>query len=171
MPSKVYNNIEGNRVLDNKLVMEDVTSVTMPTISHPTTTINASGMIMDVEMPNIAHLEAMELSVAHNNGVNCEKFADPGKHKIEVRVVRQRYNVTSAEIEHESVKFRLTCVHKSTDKGNIENGNPYGSTEKFTVLRYEEEVNGEITIVADAMAGKLTLNGKDVVEDIEKLLK
>lgn len=171
MPSKVYNNVEGHRLIDNNKVVEDITSVTIPTLSHPTTTISASGMIMDVDMPNMAHLDAMELTVAHNNGVNSKLFANPGKHKIEVRVVRQRYNVANAESEHESVKFRMTCIHKSTDKGNIETGNPYGSSDKFSVLRYEEEINGEIVVVADAMAGVLKFNKKDVTQSIENLLK
>lgn len=130
MPKRVYNNVEGHRVLDGGSVCEDVTSITLPTVEHPTTTISASGMAMDVDMPNTTHLNAMELSIAHNNGVNCRYLATPGKHNIEMRVVRQRYNVAGVEIEHESLKVRATCVHKSTDKGTIETGNPYGSTGK-----------------------------------------
>lgn len=51
MPQKVYNNVEGHRLIDNSRVAEDVTSVGLPTITHPTTTISASGMAMDVDMP------------------------------------------------------------------------------------------------------------------------
>lgn len=170
MPSKVYNNVEGHRVIDNDRIAEDVTSITLPTVKHPTTTISASGMAMDVDMPNTTHLDAMEFAVAHNNGVNCRYLADPGKHFIETRVVRQRYNVPRGEIEHESVKFRVTGVHKETGKGSVETGNPYGSTDKYSVLRYEEEVNGEITVLADAMAGLIKFNGVDCTNVIENLL-
>ena len=170
MPQKVYNNVEGHRLIDNSRVAEDVTSVGLPTITHPTTTISASGMAMDVDMPNTTHLDAMEFSVSHNNGVNCEYLADPGKHFLETRVVRQRYNVAAGEIEHESVKYRVTGVHKSTEKGNIETGNPYGSTEKYSILRYEEEVNGKITTLIDAMAGIIKYNGKDCTNVVENLL-
>ena len=31
MPSKVYNNVEGQRLIDNDRVAEDVTSVSLPT--------------------------------------------------------------------------------------------------------------------------------------------
>lgn len=170
MPQKVYNNVEGHRVLDNSRVVEDVTSITLPTIKHPTTTISASGMAMDVDMPNTTHLDAMDFSVAHNNGVNCKYLADPGKHFIETRVVRQRYNVAGGEIEHESVKYRVTGVHKESDKGSVETGNPLGSTEKYSVLRYEEEINGEITTIIDAMAGLIKYNGKDCTNAVESLL-
>lgn len=171
MPSKVYNNIEGHRVLDNNKVCEDVTSITLPTVSHPTSTIAASGMAMDVDLPNTTHLEAMEFGVSHNNGVNCSRLSTPGKHMLECRGVRQRYNVTKGEIEHESVKWRVTGVHKSTEKGNIETGNPYGSTVKFSVLRFEEIVNNKQVMLVDAMTGEIKVNGKSYTDPIEKLLK
>lgn len=170
MPSKVYNNVEGHRVVDNNRVVEDVTSVSLPTIEHPTSTISSSGMAMDVDMPNTTHLNAMEFAISHNNGVNCKYLSAPGKHFTETRIVRQRYNVAAGEIEHESVKFRVTGVHKSTEKGNIETGNPFGSTDKYSVLRYEEEINGETTTIVDAMAGIIKFNGVDFTNQIENLL-
>ncbi|MDD3881891.1 MAG: phage major tail tube protein [Eubacteriales bacterium] len=170
MPQKVYNNVEGHRVIDNGRVAEDVTSITLPDIKHPTTSIASSGMAMDVDMPNTTHLDAMSFSIAHNNGVYCKNLADPGKHFIELRVARQRYNVAAGEIEHESVKFRITGVHVEVNKGSIETGNPFGSTDKYSILRYEEEVNGEVTTIIDAMAGVIKINGKDCTNVIENLL-
>ena len=171
MPQKVYNNVEGHRIIDNDRVAEDVTKIGLPTIKHPTTTISASGMAMDVDMPNTTHLDSMTFSITHNNGVNCNHLADPGKHTIEARTVRQRYNVALGEIEHESVKFRIIGVHTQSEKGDIETGNPYGTTEQYSVLRYEEEVNGEIITIADAMAGLIRYNGIDCTDVIENLLK
>lgn len=170
MPRKVYNNVEGHKIIDNDRTVEDVTSVTLPTIKHPTTTIASSGMAMDVDMPNTTHLDAMDYSVSHNNGVNCKNLADPGKHFMELRIARQRYNVAAGEIEHESVKFRFTGVHVETGKGNIETGNPFGSTDKYSLLRFEEEINGEVTTIIDAMAGVIKINGKDCTSAIENLL-
>ena len=171
MPSKVYNNVEGHRLIDNRRTCEDVTKIGLPTIKHPTTTISASGMAMDVDMPNTTHLEAMEFTVTHNNGVNCKHLSDPGKHIVEARTVRQRYNVAKGEIERELVKFRVTGVHTETQKGDIETGSPYGSTEKYSVLRFEEEVNGSVVTIVDAMAGIIKFNGVDYADAVEKLLK
>jgi len=171
MPQKVYNNVVGLRVIDNGRVAEDVTSVTLPTIKHPTTSINAAGMAMAVEMPDTTRLDSAEIKVAHNNGVNCRYFINPGKHVIEVRTVRQKYNVVKGEIEYEPVKYRVTGVHVETEKGSIEMGNPYGSTEKFSVLRYEEEIDKQVITIADAMAGVIRFNGKDYTSVIENMLK
>ena len=127
-------------------------------------------MAADVDFPNMAHVNAMELSVSHNNGVNCRYLADPGKHVLEVRVARQKYNVAAGDNEYESVKFRFIGVHKSSEKGTIENGNPYGSTDKYSVLRYEEEIDGEVVTLIDAMSGIIKFNGKDCLSPVESLL-
>lgn len=171
MPSKVYNNIEGHRLLDNGRVCEDVTKVGLPTISHPTATIAAAGMAVDVDMPNVTHLDAMEFSITHNNGVNCKHLSNPGKHSIELRAVRQGYTVAKGEIGHESMKCRFIGITKETQKGDIETGSPYGSTVRYSLLRYEEELNGEIVTLIDAMAGIIKYNGQDYTSAVENMLK
>jgi len=171
MASKVYVNVEDHRLIDGKSTIEDVTKVGLPTFSHPTTTINASGMAMDVDMPNTTHFDAADYSIYHNNGTNSKKLAVPGKHTQEFRTVRQRYSVSKGIIEHESVKYRLTGVHVETQKGDIETGSPYGSTDKYSLLRYEEEINGEVVMVVDATAGIIKYNGTSYTDDVQKLLK
>ena len=171
MPKKVYNNVEDHRLLDNGRVVEDVTTVQLPTIEHPTVDIDAAGMAGVVSMPNGVKVNAMEFTVNHNNGENCDKLADPGKHTIEFRLVRQRYNVPKGEIEHESVKYRVTGVHKSTEDGTVEAGNPLGSSEKFSVLRYEKIINGKTTVLIDIMTGTIKINGKDTTNVVQNMLK
>ena len=170
MPRKVYNNVEGQRLVEGSNVIEDVTSVTLPDLEHPTTTISAAGMAADVDMPNTVHLNAMSYSVAHNNGMNGYMLATPGKHEQELRVVRQRFNVQLGQMEHESVKFRLVGIHTKTGKGEIETGNPYGSTDEYSLLRYEEEINGTVVTRIDAMAGIIMVNGKNYTDEVENLL-
>lgn len=171
MPKNVYNNIEGHRLLCDGRVCEDVTKVGLPTITHPTTTISAAGMAVDVDMPNTTHLEAMELSITHNNGVNCQYLSEPGKHSIELRTARQNYTTAKGEIGHASFKVRAVGVVKETQKGDIETGSPYGSTVKYSLLRYEEELDGEIVTLIDAMANIIKVNGIDYTSPVENLLK
>lgn len=171
MPSKVYNNVEDHRLIDGGKTIEDVTKVGLPTLKHATTTIDVAGMAMAVDLPNTTHLEAMEYTITHNNGANCQYLAAPGKHTQEFRTVRQRYNVAKGAIEHESVKYRLVGIHSETQKGDIETGSPYGSTDKYSCLRYEEEVNGKVTTVIDAMAGVIKYNGKSFTDAVQNMLK
>lgn len=176
MPQRVYNNIEGHRITDKvggtKYTIEDVTKVGLPTFSHPTTELkNISGMAMDLDMPNTTHLEAADFTLYHNNGVNCQYLSTPGKHQFEVRVARQSFNTAKGEIEHKDVKYRITALFVSTQKGDIETGSPYGSTSKYSILRYEEVLEGKTTELVDAVAGTLKRNGVSYSDPVEKLLK
>lgn len=170
MPQKIYNNVVGHKVYDNGRVVEDVTSVGLPTIEHPISTIKGFGMVMDVDVPDMTHLNSMEISIAHNNGVNCRYLADPGVHTLELRVARQAYNTARAEMTHEGMKVRAKVMRKSRERGNVEMSNPLGTTDKFSILRYEEEENGEVITLVDAAAGILRVNGKDYSNDIESIL-
>lgn len=169
MPKYVYNNVEGLRVLDGGQVCEDVTSVGLPTVSHPTTTISAPGMVMDIDIPNETHVEAMELSIAHNNGENCVLLATPGIHKIEVRSVRQRYNTAKSVMEHKPVKWYIHGSYKSSEKGSVEMGNPLGTTTKYAVTYFEEVFDGKT--VTKIGIGEISVNGKNFTDVVENLLK
>ena len=170
MPKNVRCNVEDHRLLDNGRNCEDVTSFTPPTIEHPTTSVKSAGMVMDVDIPNIYHFNAMEFEVAHNNGTNCAGLAAPGLHEIEGRIARQNYITALGEVDLELVKIRVRGAHKSTEKGSIETDNPYGSTEKYSVLRYEEEIGGEVTTLIDSMAGIIRINGVDYSSRLSSLL-
>ena len=175
MPQRVYNNVEGHRVIDkvgNKTVtIEDVTKIGLPTFKHPTTELkNISGLAMDLNMPNTTHLEAADFTLYHNNGVNSKYLAVPVKHQFEVRTVRQKFVTAKGEIQHESVKYRVTGIHSETQKGDIETGSPYGSTEKYSLLRYEEEVDGKIITTYDAINGIIMIDGKSYTDVVESML-
>lgn len=170
MPNNVRCNVEDYRLLDNGRKCEDVTSFTPPMIEHPVTEVKSNGMVMDIDIPNMYHYNAMEFSVAHNNGTNCRYLSDPGLHTIEGRIARQNYVTALGEVELELVKIRALGAHKSSEKGSIETGNPYGSTEKYSVLRYEEEIDGEIVTLIDSTAGIIRINGVDYSSKLSSLL-
>lgn len=171
MPNFVRLNVEDHRLLDGLKMVEDVTTVGLPTIEHPTSSVKAAGMVMDVDIPNMYHFNAMEFEVSHNNGTNCALLAQPGNHSLEFRVARDIYDSNAGETDLELVKVRVRGAHKSTEKGDIETGNPYGSTEKYSVLRYEEEIRGVVTTLIDSMAGIIRINGKDYSSKLKSLLE
>lgn len=167
----VQSNLVGMRVyFDGKLV-EDVTTYTPPTKKYKTTSISSAGMAGDVDYPNQTAIEAMEASLAHNNGVNCNLLSTPGVHNLEVRVVRQKYNVKQSKMQHERITWRDKVIHKDRTPGSMELNNPYGNTDKFSVVRHEEVINGKQTCLYDIPNGKLVDNGKSVTDEIENLLK
>jgi len=172
MPRRVYNNVEDHRVVVNGIVVEDVTSVEIPTWEHPTNTYeNVAGVPMNLEIPNTTRVNAMELTVNHNMGVNGERLRDPGKLTIEVRVARQYLATMEADVKHGGMKYRMTCMHKSTAPGTVEAGNPMGYAETYSVLSYEELVDGQQVALVDAAGGTIRKNGRQISDDVEALLR
>ena len=164
-------NVVDHLLKDNNREIEDVTSVVLPTLEHPTTTIDTSGIALAMDVPDMTKFNAAEYSIAHNNGTNAKYLATPGLHDDEFRTVRQKYTTSKTEIGYESVKYRLTGIHKSTEKGTIETGNPWGSTDKFSLIRYEEIVDGVQTVLIDGPNNIIRMNGVDYSGDVEALLK
>ena len=164
-------NVVDHRLLDNGRECEDVTSVVLPMLEHPTTPIDTNGIALAMDVPDMTRFNAAEFSIAHNNGTNCDSLAVPGLHTVEFRTVRQKYTTSKTKIEYEPVKYRLSGMHKSTEKGTIETGNPWGSTDKYSLTRYEEIVNGKQTMLVDGPNNVVKVNGKDYADDVQKLLK
>lgn len=168
--TKIYNNVVDNRLLYDKARCEDITSVTLPNLEHPTDTLQGEGLTAEIEVANQSKVNAMELSIAHNNGVNCNMLKRPGNHTIEFRLARQKYDVAKRTMGYESVKYIFEVQHKSTESGTVERGNPLGDTEKYAVFSYKKLIAGKLVDHVDATAGILKLDGKDCVQDMDKYL-
>ena len=170
MPKRVYCNVEDHRLYADGQKCEDITSVTLPTIEHTTTEIKAAGLATELDFPNTTRLKAMEFAVSHNNGVNCNLLMSSGKLNMEFRLVRQRYQTAQAEIEHESVKYRILGVFKKREEGSVETDNPLGYTDTFAIIRYEEIVDGQQVLLIDSMTNTIRKNGVDVTDIVQQML-
>lgn len=164
-------NVVDHLLIDNNQTCEDVNNVVLPTLENPTTSVDAPGMALAMDIPDMTKFNAAEFSVAHNNGANCEALAVPGKHVMEFRTARQKYTTSKTDIGYESVKYRLTGMHKSTEKGTIERGNPWGSTDKYSLIRYEEIVDGKTTTLVDGPNNIIMINGVNYASEVQNLLR
>lgn len=171
MAKNIKINVVDNLLKDNGREVEDVTKVDLPTFEHPTTEVNASGLAMNMEIPDMTKFNSAEFSIAHNNGTNGQYLSAPGLHKVEFRAVRQAYKTSKTQIGHELVKYIMTGIHKKVEKGSMENGNPWGSTDTYSLLRYEEIVDGKQTALVDGPNNIIKFNGKDYSGDVQKLLR
>lgn len=170
MPKKVYNKIVGQRLVEDNLEIEDVTSVTLPDIEFTTDEYDVSGLAAVVEAIDPSHVNAMTFSVAHNNGLNCQTLNAPRKHKFEFRLAQQALNTAMGNTEYNSVKYRVDGMPKKISDGTAERGNPLGTTVDFAVTRFEKEVAGEVVTLVDALAGIIKINGVDYTNQINALL-
>lgn len=168
---KIYGNVVDYRVYDDGKVCEGVTTVTLPDINHIISQISDAGMVMDVDYPDPTRFESMEYAVNHNNGVGCNRLCNPGRHEIETRVARNVYKTTEGNGDFEGMKVRIVGLHKGRTGGTIEAKNPYGSTDKYSVIRYEVEINGEVVILIDSSTGKVRINGQSQTDKVKSLIE
>ena len=61
-------------------------------------------------------------------------------------------------------------LRNTAQKGNLESGNPYGSTETYSVVRYEEELNGVTTVLIDIPGGIVEFDGVRYSDKVANLL-
>ncbi len=170
MPKIIYNNVIDHRLLDGDVTVEDVMTITPPEIKFKTTEMDVAGMIGAIDIPDISGLEKMTMDINHNKGLNHEVLNTPGKHKFEFRIARQRLSTSNAELSAEGVKIRVTAMFVGEKRSEVERGNPMATTNTYSVLRFEEEVNGKQTTCIDVLAGIVKVNGKDYSNDYQHLL-
>lgn len=170
MPKNVHNKVVGNRIFDGELEVEDITSVTLPDISFTTDEYDVSGLAAAIEAVDPSHVDAMTLSISHNNGLNCQQLSEPRRHKLEIRLAQQALNTGMGVTDYNSIKYRAEGVPKKTSDGTVERGNPLGTTVDFALTRFEKEVGGEVVTLIDALAGIIRINGVDYTRPINALL-
>ena len=169
MQKNVALNVVEFRVFFNGEHIEDITSFTPASLKHPTSEVNTAGVPIAMDIPNQYRLEKLEMKLAHNNGRGCDKLTTPGTNRIEVRIAKQAYDVNGVAIGLESVKYRMDAMHVSTEAGDVETGNPLGSTEVYSLSYHEREVNGVVLDVASA-SGTVRINGVDCRSGVEAIL-
>lgn len=170
MQKQVMGIVQDHRAFDNGVNMEDVQTVELPNMEFATTEMNGSGMAGAVNMPDYSSLNAMSMSMNHNNGLNCHRLRRPGKHELEFRAAVQVLDVVSSEPKVVVDKFRVVGLFTGNTGGSLERSNPRGSTDTFSVLRYEEERDGEILTLIDIPKGKIMIDGVDYAAKTRGLL-
>ena len=171
MPKKVRANVVGQKVMNGRIEVEDVTSVDLPEISHVLTDVDVPGMAGKMSIPDPTRLEAMTLSISHNNGLNSHVLNEPRMHSFEFRTAIQELDAAKGQIGHKSTKFRINGAFTKVSKGTIETGNQLGSTCEYSVFRYEEERDGKVVTLIDILKGIIRINGKDYNSEVMKMLK
>lgn len=171
MPKKIRANVVGQKVLDGRVEIEDVTSVDLPEISHIVTEVDVPGMSGKMSIPDPTRVEAMTMSVNHNNGLNTRILNEPRLHSFEFRTAVQELDAAKGQLGYKSVKYRINGAFTKVSKGTIEAGNPMGSTCEYSVYRYEEEQDGQVVTLIDILKGIIRINGRDYNSEVLNMMR
>lgn len=170
MNKQVHNKVIDQRLFDGDTLVEDVTSIDTPEIEYVSDEVDIPGATAKINIVMPYQVGAMTVTVNHNNGNGCDGLNAPETHKIELRMARQVISTATGNSEPELTKVRFTGTPMKVTRGSVERGNPRGQSVQFSVQRYEEEVNGKVVILIDALAGILQINGKDYASEINRIL-
>lgn len=175
MASYIFNNIEDFRLNDQlpgekeAVEIEDVMKVGLPSPKRQTTSIDVAGMAGAIEVP-ANRLEAMDFTITHNNGINCERLSMPGKHSFWFRTAVQQYDKTDGTMKHFGDKWHLEGLWVETQNGDIETGSPNSTTEKYSCTLMERYRNGVRVLQIDLISQVVIMNGQNQFSSIKDLL-
>ncbi len=153
--------IEANSIYDGgKLQLTD-SKVTLPEITTQTADVQMMGT---ASLPLLGLLEDMEATIT-KTGIDKKSttLSKPGVHDIEVRWVQDVVS-SGGKTTQEGCKAFLKCIPKTLGPAaDLEIGSTPEHDIPYTVLRYRLVVNGEEVLLVDRTAGKIKVNGKDIV--------
>lgn len=151
--------------IDNVLVADEVT-VNMPEVTAVTADIQAMGTMSIPIWPLLEDMEMTVVKVGVDRGFS--KAISPGVKTLEVRFAQSQVDANG------NVKY-VNC--KAFCKGSVvtipsigtEVGSALESEVAYKVTRYQLFVDGAEAILADRLAGKLRIDGKDLTSGLAEL--
>ena len=151
--------------------VEDTQSYTRPDIEMMTDGVSGSGIMGEIDVPTLGHIDSMEFEMVLNktNERAIAMFA-PGAHTMEVRWVTNVLNSATGGSSVQANKEIIKYLPKSLSMGDIENNETNEATLTGEVLTYQYIVAGKTLIKIDKLNNVFIINGKDYSADIRKAL-
>jgi P2 family phage contractile tail tube protein len=148
-----------------------IANAPLPSINSKVITINGAGILGDVDVPVLAHLDAMETSLAFRNyTTRLARLHEYRRHVLELRVAQQAENPALGALVTDTVKYVMGVVPKSVSGGTVTPATPLDSTIAFSVRYLAMYVNGEKVTEIDQLNGIYIINGIDYYSDVRKAL-
>ncbi len=160
----IYNKVNGktNRILDT-------TEVTLPSIENTTDTIKGTGILGEIDLPNLLQPGSMTTTVS-TRGVNENTASMIETDNLEVRWITDRFDAHNNKSGIDHHKAFMTVVLKKFDEGKIGSGESGDGSFEYEVLAYKRIMNGEELLHIDKLNNIFAINGKNLLEEGSKYL-
>lgn len=151
--------------------VEDTTSYTRPEIAMMTDSVAGSGIMGEIDMPNLGQLDSMEVELVLNktNERAIAMFA-PGAHTMEARWVTNVLNSADGGSQIQANKEIIKYLPKTLSMGDIENNETNEATLTGEVITYQYIIAGKTVIKIDKLNNVFIVNGKDYSSAIRAAL-
>ena len=144
-----------------------ITTIDLPDFDFISEEVKVAGMAGSVEVPTLAHLSPMEITlhwVTHNG--NIWSALDNSKHQLELRIAQEDLDSTTNALVVVPEKITCWTLAKKVTMGSLEIATASDATSVFEITAIRIEENGEIVVDIDKLGQKCIINGEDLWADI-----
>jgi phage tail tube protein FII len=148
-------------------LINDTSSLQLPSLENLTDTLKGSGILGEIDMPTPGQIASMVfiMNIKASNE-DSAYLITPGTKRLEVRWVTDRINTTTGESERVANKAFISCFVKKFDEGKIETGASSDGSYEYEVFAYQRIMNGKEILHINKLTGDLIINGKNYGKEI-----
>lgn len=147
----------------------DTTSVELPSIEFLTDSIKGSGILGEIDIPSYYQPGAMSLVLGLR--VTDEQMAELiAAKEIEIRWVVDSIDTQNANVGINANKAFIKGMNKKFEEGKVETGSAQDSSFEYEVFAYKRIVNGKEMLNIDKLNGIFSVNGKNLLSDLNAAL-
>lgn len=161
-----------HKLLDGVDEVRAAKQATLPDVQTGTTTINVSGMLGPLDVPNTNQIDAMTYSFQYDGSApDATVLHRPGMHQHELRVAEDMFDTVAQANKLVAVKYRMAGMLTGVTGGDIEKGGQKTSTATYQCTRFEKYVDGAQVLLVDKINCIYRVNGTDYAADVRAILQ
>ncbi len=167
--SEILNNF--NVYQGKNKVIGCTSEFTLPDIETMTETINALGLLGEVEVPAIGQISNMEMDIPFLNWADSlYSFFNVGAGvNLTLRGAMQVVNPANGARSFKQLRIVIKGAAKKITGGTLKPGSPGNPSVTTTVTYILVEYDGQKKLEIDKYNGVFKVNGKDVLSDVAKM--
>lgn len=167
--SEILNNF--NVYSGGKKLIGCTSEFTLPDIEFMTETINALGLLGEIEVPAIGHISAMEMDIPFLNLADdiYTFFNVRSAINLTLRGAMQVVNPANGARSFVQLRIVIRGTVKKISGGNLKPGAPGNPSVTPTVNYLLIEYDGKKKLEIDKYNGVFKVNGKDILSDVTKM--
>lgn len=150
-------------------LLEDLTSVQLPSVENGSDTLSGSGLMGPIDMPSMFNVAAMscDLNFRHINA-GSTKLMSPGEKTLIFKWAVDKFEkgVNDFVVNTATVKGNM----KKTDFGKIESQAKADGAMSFEITYYKLVLNNVVVLELDKLNQIYVVNGVDYMEKLRSAL-
>ncbi|HWQ29882.1 MAG TPA: phage major tail tube protein [Negativicutes bacterium] len=149
-------------------LINDTSSLQLPSIEMITDTLKGSGIMGEIDMPTPGQIASMVFTMnIKASNEDSAYLITPGIIRIEVRWVTDRFDTTSGKSVQVANKAFVTCYVKKFDEGKVETGAATDGSYEYEVVAYQRIMDGKEILHINKLTGDFIINGKNYGKELQ----